>query len=57
MQLSFDHYLSNRIGLGRHQYLSFSVLSMIEFMAGFQEIFVGIQIKILANEWSLSETQ
>lgn len=30
---------------------------MIEFMQGFQEIFVGIQTKILTNDWNLSETQ
>lgn len=57
MELTFDEYLSGRIGLGKHQYISFMILSMIEFMSGFQEIFVGTQVKILTSEWSLSETQ
>jgi hypothetical protein len=57
MELSFDDYLSARVKLGRHQIISFFILSMIEFMQGFQEIFVGIQTKILTEEWNLSETQ
>jgi len=52
--LTFDDYLSNRVKLGKSQYVSFLILSLIEFMAGFQEIFQAILVRLLTIEWGIS---
>ncbi|KAM3144931.1 hypothetical protein pb186bvf_002936 [Paramecium bursaria] len=52
----FDDFLSTRIGMGKSQYTSFLILSLIEFMMGFQEIFQALLIRILKTEWDISQS-
>jgi hypothetical protein len=56
MEINFDDFLTTRIGMGAFQYRSFLVLSMIEFMAGFQEIFQGVLVRVLAKEWLITQS-
>lgn len=54
---SFDDYLTARIGFGKSQYISFVILSLIEFMSGFQEVFQAILVRLLSKEWGISINQ
>jgi len=39
--LTFDQYISERIGLGKYQVYQFLIISLIQFVEGFKEVYVG----------------
>jgi putative MFS transporter len=55
--LSFDDILTNRVKLGRGQFEQFLIMSMIDFIDGYQEIMMAILIAILTLQWNLSHTE
>lgn len=55
--IHFDQILSNRVKLGAYQYQAFAILSLIDFIDGFQEILSSILLAILTLEFNLTQFQ
>jgi MFS family permease len=56
-QINFDDILVSRVGLGRAQFESLAVLSMIDFIDGFQDLLNSILTKIMTLQFALNEWQ
>jgi hypothetical protein len=52
--LTFDDILSKKVGFGKFQYLSFSILGFVDFLDGSEGMFVTLLNAILFKEWSLT---
>lgn len=56
-EYTFDKLLTNRIGMGPFQYKNFIIVSIMDFLEGFEWAFNGILVAILAKEWNLDDNQ
>jgi len=50
----FDQILETKIRMGRFQYETVAIVGLIDFLDGFEYLFLSILISILRNEWDLS---
>lgn len=55
--ITFDSLLESKIKVGRFQYITLSIVSLIDFADGIEKTVVGTLLSILKSEWQLSSLQ